>query len=84
MQTDLQAAIERIQKSKTPIDEVGNIVLEKGGFWNPTEAADPTKLFTINLLGIQGNGIGSAAALDDWLKKATKELRDLTTSQPCT
>jgi hypothetical protein len=84
MQTDLQAAIERIQKSKTPIDEVGNIVLEKGGFWNPTEAADPTKLFTIHLLGIQGNGIGSAAALDDWLKKAAKELRDLTTSQPCT
>jgi hypothetical protein len=79
MQTDLQTVIERIQKSKTPIDEVGDIVLEKGGFWNPTEAADPTKLFTIHLLGIQGNGIGSAAALDDWLRKAAKELRDLAT-----
>ena len=84
MNTVLKMAIERIQRSKTPIDEVGAIILEKGGFWNPAEASDPTKLFTIQLLGIQGNGIGAAEALDDWLKNASKELPNVTTFEHST
>ena len=66
MNMDLQTAYERIQNSKSPIEEVGTIILETGGQWNPAEAADPSKLFTIHLHQIQGVGIGAAAALDDW------------------
>ena len=54
MNMDLQTAYERIQNSKSPIEEVGTIILETGGQWNPAEAADPTKLFTIHLHQIQG------------------------------
>ena len=51
---DLQTAYERIQNSESPIEEVGTIILETGGRWNPAEAADPSKLFTIHLHQIQG------------------------------
>ena len=63
MNMDLQTAYERIQNSKSPIEEVGTIILGTGGQWNPAEAADPTKLFTIHLHQIQGVGIGAAGAL---------------------
>ena len=43
MNMDLQTAYERIQNSKSPIEEVGTIIIETGGQWNPAEAADPTK-----------------------------------------
>ena len=35
MNMDLQTAYERIQNSKSPIEEVGTIILETGGQWNP-------------------------------------------------
>ena len=57
MNMDLQTVYERIQNSKSPIEEIGTIILETGGQWNPAEAADPTKLFTIHLHQIQGVGI---------------------------
>ena len=63
MNMDLQTAYERIQNSKSPIEEVGTIIVATGGQWNPAEAADPTKLFTIHLHQIQGVGIG--AVVDD-------------------
>ena len=72
MNMDLQTAYERIQNSKSPIEEVGTIILETGGQWNPAEAADPSKLFTIYLHQIQGVGIGAAAALDDWMHKTKR------------
>ena len=62
MNMDLQTAYERIQNSKSQIEEVGTIILETGGHWNPAEAADPTKLFKIHLHQIQGVGIGAEAA----------------------
>ena len=74
MNMDLQTAYERIQNSKSPIEEVGTIILESGGQWNPAEAADPSKLFTIHLHQIQGVGIGAAAALDDWMHKTREFL----------
>ena len=74
MNMDLQTAYERIQNSKSPIEEVGTIILETGGQWNPAEAADPSKLFTIHLHQIQGVGIGAAAALDDWMHKTREFL----------
>ena len=74
MLIDLQTAVAKIQNSKDPVAITGELVLAEGGFWNPREAADPTKLFTIQLFEIQGSGIGAAAALDDWLSKAKEEL----------
>ena len=74
MNMDLQTAYERIQNSKSPIEEVGTIILETGGQWNPAEAADPSKLFTKHLHQIQGVGIGAAVALDDWMQKTREFL----------
>ena len=39
MNMDLQTVYERIQNSKSPIEEVGTIILETGGQWDPAEAA---------------------------------------------
>ena len=35
MNMDLQTAYERIQNSKSPIEEVGTIIVATGGQWNP-------------------------------------------------
>ena len=74
MNMDLQTAYERIQNSKSPIEEVGTIIVATGGQWNPAEAADPSKLFTIHLYQIQGVGIGATVALDDWMHKTREFL----------
>jgi hypothetical protein len=74
MNMDLQTEYERIQNSKSQIEEVGTIILETGGHWNPAEAADPTKLFKIHLHQIQGVGIGAEAALDDWMHNTREFL----------
>ena len=74
MDMDLQTAVAKIRDSKDPVGTVGGLVSETGGFWNTAEAADPTKLFAIHLLGYQGAGIGASAAINDWLLKADEAL----------
>ena len=74
MDMELQTAVAKIRDSKDPVGTVGELVSDSGGFWNATEAADPTKLFTIHLLGYQGVGIGASAAIKDWLLKADEAL----------
>ena len=74
MNMDLQTAVAKIRDSKDPVGTVGELVSESGGFWSVTEAADPTKLFAIHLLGYQGVGIGASAAIKDWLLKADEAI----------
>ena len=74
MDMGLQTAVAKIRDSKDPVGTVGELVSETGGFWNAAEAADPTKLFAIHLLGYQGVGIGASAAINDWLLKADEAL----------
>ena len=72
---EIESTIEKIEKSKEPLEVLGKLIMESGGFWNPTEATDPTKLFNIHLCGIHGIGIGATAALDDWIDKAKETVK---------
>ena len=72
---DLQTAVEAILKSKDPVATVGDLIVAEGGFWNQSEAIDPRKLFIIQLFGVQGTGLGAAAAIDSWLQRAAEILQ---------
>lgn len=75
MHMDLQTAVEAILKSKDPVTTVGDLIVAEGGFWNPSKATDTGQLFTIQLFGVQGIGLGAAAALDSWLQRATNAIQ---------
>ena len=75
MHMDLQTAVEAILKSKDPVTTVGDLIVAEGGFWNQSEATDNGQLFTIQLFGVQGIGLGAAAALDSWLQRATNAIQ---------
>ena len=75
MHLDLQTAVEAILKSKDPVTTVGDLIVAEGGFWNQSEATDKGRLFTIQLFGVQGIGLGAAAALDSWLQRATNAIQ---------
>lgn len=75
MHMDLQTAVEAILKSKDPVTTVGDLIVSEGGFWNPSKVTDTGQLFTIQLFGVQGIGLGAAAALDSWLQRATNAIQ---------
>ena len=75
MHMDLQTAVEAILKSKDPVTTVGDLIVAEGGFWNKSEATDKGQLFTIQLYGVQGIGLGAAAAIDSWLQRATDAIQ---------
>lgn len=75
MHMDLQTAVEAILKSKDPVTTVGDLIVAEGGFWNPSKATDTGQLFTIQLCGVQGIGLGAASAIDNWLQRATDALQ---------
>ena len=75
MHMDLQTAVEAILKSKDPVTTVGDLIVADGGFWNQGKATDTGQLFTIQLLGVQGIGLGAAAAIDSWLERAMDALQ---------
>lgn len=75
MHMDLQTAVEAILKSKDPVTTVGDLIVAEGGFWNPSQVTDTGQLFTIQLFGVQGIGLGAAAALDSWLQRATNAIQ---------
>ena len=75
MHMDLQTAVEAILKSKDPVTTVGDLIVAEGGFWNQSKAPDTGQLFTIQLFGLQGIGLGAAAAIDSWLQRATDAIQ---------
>ena len=75
MHIDLQTAVEAILKSKDPVTTVGDLIVAEGGFWNPRKATDTGQLFTIQLFGVQGIGLGAASAIDNWLQRATDAIQ---------
>ena len=75
MHMDLQTAVEAILKSKDPVTTVGDLIVAEGGFWNLSKATDTGQLFTIQLFGVQGIGLGAASAIDNWLQRATDALQ---------
>ena len=75
MHMDLQTTVEAILKSKDPVTTVGDLIVAEGGFWNQSEATDKGQLFTIQLFGVQGIGLGAAAAIDSWLQRATDAIQ---------
>ena len=75
MHMDLQTAVEAILKSKDPVSTVGDLIVAEGGFWNHSKATDTGQLFTIQLFGVQGIGVGAASAIDNWLQRATDALQ---------
>ena len=77
MHMDLQTAVEAILKSKDPVTTVGDLIIAEGGFWNLSKATDAGQLFTIQLFGVQGIGLGAAAAIDNWLQRATDSLQSM-------
>ena len=77
MHIDLQTAVEAILKSKDPVTTVGDLIVAEGGFWNPSKATDTGQLFTIQLFGVQGIGLGAASAIDNWLQRATDSLQSM-------
>ena len=54
---------------------VGDLIVAECGFWNQSEATDKGQLFTIQLFGVQGIGLGAAAAIDSWLQRATDAIQ---------
>ena len=75
MHINLQNAVEAILKSKDPVTTVGDLIVAEGGFWNQSKATDAGQLFTIQLFRVQGIGLGAAAAIDNWLQRATDALQ---------
>ena len=75
MHIDLQTVVEAILKSKDPVSTVGDLIVAEGGFWNPSKATDTGQLFTIQLFGVQGIGLGAASVIDNWLQRATDALQ---------
>ena len=75
MHMDLQTAVEAILKSKDPVTRVGDLIVAECGFWNPSQVTDTGQLFTIQLFGVQGIGLGAASAIDNWLQRATDALQ---------
>ena len=75
MHMDLQTAVEAILKSKDLVTRVGDLIVAEGGFWNPSQVTDTGQLFTIQLFGVQGIGLGAASAIDNWLQRATDALQ---------
>ena len=75
MHIDLQTAVEAILKSKDPVTTVGDLIVAEGGFWNSSKATDTGQLLTIQLFGVQGIGLGAAAAIDSWLERAMDALQ---------
>ena len=75
MYMDLQTAVEAILKSKDPVTTVGDLIVAEGGFWNQSKATDTGQIFTIQLFGVQGIGLGAAAAIDNWLQRASDALQ---------
>lgn len=70
MDMDLQIAVAKIQQSKDAVAKMGELISASGGFWDSSNTTDSSKLFNIQLCGIQGMGIGASAAVDDWMSKA--------------
>ena len=75
MHIDLQTAVEAILKTKDPVTTVGDLIVAEGGFWNSSKATHTGQLFTIQLFGVQGIGLGAASAVDNWLQRATDALQ---------
>ena len=75
MHMDLQTAVEALLKSKDPVKTVGDLIVAEDGFWNQSKATDAGQLFTIQLFGVQGIGLGAASAIDNWLERATDALQ---------
>ena len=73
---ELQNAYERIMNSRSPLDELGEIVIANDGHWNPSEVTDPTKLIQLQLFSITASGIGAESALRSWMEKAVTTLRE--------
>ena len=75
MHADLQTAVEAILKSKESVTMLGDLSVAKGGFCNQSEATDLSKLFTKQLFGMQGNGLGADATIDSWLQRAAGKIQ---------
>ena len=75
MHMNLQTAVEAILKSKDPVTTVGDLIVAEGGFWNQSKETATGQLFTIQLFGVQGIGLGAVAAIDSWLERATDALQ---------
>jgi len=73
---ELRNAYERVLNSRSPLVEVGEIVIENDGNWNPSEVADPTKLIQLQLFSITASGIGAESALRSWMEKTVRTLRE--------
>ena len=75
MHMALQIAVEAILKSKDSVTTVGDLIVAEGAFWNQSKATHTGQLFTIQLFGVQGIGLGAAAAIDSWLQRATDAIQ---------
>ena len=67
MHRELQTTVEDILKTKDPVTTIRELIIAEKGFWNAKEVADPRKIVTLQVLGVQGIGLGVSAAVDNWL-----------------
>ena len=78
----LETYVLRVETAHNPVLAVQQIVEETGGIWSAHSPASQVELFQLQIGGIQGAGIGAAAAISDWLSKAQEHLRLNALSSP--
>ena len=65
-----RSVLDQIAHAKDPLGLVRELVLDSGGTWIDTATVDMAFLFEVNLHGVRGFGLGSSAAIDNWIANA--------------
>ena len=62
--------LDQIAHAKDPLGLVRELVLASGGTWIDAATVDMAFLFEVNLHGVRGFGLGSSAAINNWIVNA--------------
>lgn len=69
---ELPGLIELLESSHDPVAQMRDWVVASHGYWASDQ---PEGLFEVQYLAIAGIGVGPAAAVRDWISKATLQFQ---------
>ncbi len=65
-----RSLLDQIALAKDPLGLLRERVVRSSGTWIETANMDMAFLFEVNLDGVRGFGLGSSAAIDNWIAEA--------------
>ena len=65
-----RAVLQQISCARDPISLVRELVLDTGGIWVDADVVDMALIFEVHLYGICGFGLGTSAAINNWIANA--------------